>query len=166
MTESTLMDTNALDAMLVGTGPLADDPAVAVPPLARWAIAQQTGIYQRYRDEVGQPEERLPGALLSNRVSMSREMGRTESAAWLALLASAPDASVYGDLVALTCSDHERRAAQRDTWRPVGLLGPLAYAAGLDPVEALERHAVGTLDEAQLRLLAGLRGYRFPRTEA
>lgn len=47
----------------------------------------------------------------------------------------------------------------RSTLEP---LAPLAWAAGLSPTEAAAHAAAGTLDETNLRLLAGLRGQSVP----
>jgi hypothetical protein len=82
---------------------------------------------------------------------------------WLAVVAGTPELVAgehSGHAASLTTS--QDWAALVKPWRGAGRWGPLAYAAGLDPVEAVERHAAGTLDAGELLLLAGLRGYILP----
>ena len=77
--------------------------------------------------------------------------------AWIAMLAGAPTVeignprvSVPGDATTLT------------QWRAAvpGVVGPLAYAAGLTMAEAEEGFRWGTLNAEDLAVLAGLRGWR------
>lgn len=90
---------------------------------------------------------------------------------WLVLLMSAPDPTreeALFDLVSRMDPDPDqpsvgRRGVEWDAWvRQVGPLAALAYAAGLTRPEACARRAAGTLAEQELRLLAGLRGWRLP----
>jgi hypothetical protein len=77
--------------------------------------------------------------------------------AWTGLLAGATDAHEAEKLQAAL----RAMVPSMEGWlERLGEVGPLAWAAGLTVDEACTRHDVGTLDAADLVLLAQLRGFR------
>lgn len=81
---------------------------------------------------------------------------------WLTVLAGSPDAVAAQGLAGLAGWGAEGCRLVED-WAVLDeSLAPLAYAAGMEALEAYERQVSGVLEEATLRMMMGLRGYRLP----
>jgi hypothetical protein len=90
-----------------------------------------------------------------------------EGVTWLAVLAGSGSPEAFSDLEDLIVPDSKEQQQCFALWlsQNLGMRGPLAYAAGLSPVDAAERCHADTLTLSGLVVLAGLRGYRLPPVE-
>ena len=96
-----------------------------------------------------------------------RGVALPEMTAWLTVYASAVDRDESTTLRFGVEEWGRASAVPLAAWSvAAGDMGAFAYAAGLTPVEAQQRAAVGTLDADDLRMLAALRGWRLPATSA
>ena len=139
--------------------------------LVDWALAHGTGPVQAYTretpvdpdsPEAGGARHALMDPWSSLRIALGGGRTTDDAAAmrWLTILASAPDLPSYYLLVRMLNGTADRTALRQ--WHALGPVGPLAYAAGLTPVEAAQRQHAGTLDAESMRMLAGLRGWLLP----
>ena len=89
---------------------------------------------------------------------------------WLTIVAASPDQDMLSALVRMgrppepDASGAHLGSATLAIWRRAapGVSGPLAWAAGFHAADVVARTRAGLPDAQTLRVLASLRGYRFP----
>lgn len=104
----------------------------------------------------------LPGHLSSRYRLLTDEWGADPDTArgWLAAIVATPTVAEFTRLRRMLEPDLYEHPTPHTDWLPLGVLGPLAWAAGLSPAET--RAAVHTPTDGRLRTLAALRGWQFP----
>ncbi len=136
--------------------------AETIAAMSAAAVAAGSSHGRRYRAEPAGLTKRLGEVVVAWHIHC--RLSRPEVLGWLAVLAAAPsdaDARALEDLVEGSRSFRQQAGPARGTaeitrWRALPVeLGPLAWAAGLSAEEAARDP-----DPAELRLLAGLRGFR------
>jgi hypothetical protein len=106
--------------------------------------------------------ERVGGHLVSSWSLLTVQDTVTPTAAlrWLGVCVAATSPAAFDEAWRLLARASERDLATFEQWLSVGSMGPLAYAAGLTPVEARSEAALMGVD--RLATLAVLRGYLLP----
>lgn len=130
---------------------------------AEFAVEHRTGLARLAAGTpTGDPVAWVVGTLRSTwrTITSPGILPAAEALPWMPVLVAVPDIPAYAALSTLLTS----ASPKRDRWVRLGEIGPLAYAAGLNVYEALDRATLGTLTEDGLRLLAGLRGWRLPES--
>lgn len=148
----------------------------AVLGLPEWVLTSETALLDFDALGTGRRNGRGPLAvraplrtriaqLITEILEESPEAPVEVVAGWLTALASATDRQT-------AWSVYENYLPELRAWQVVAGAGlparvvALALAAGWGPVETHARWRDGTLDEAAMRMLAGLRGFRLPDFEA
>lgn len=115
------------------------------------------GFYRQAAALAGSHGDPVWTARLAETLVLDAELPAIEALAWVAVFAGYPAGGIEA-----------ARSFAADSWRPLldwrsavpVEIAPLAWAAGLTPQEARDRQVAGTLTEAGLRTMAGLRGFR------